>query len=312
MLDSDTSNSRWLRSRWLWEEALQTDVELVVECRNTLGEGLVWDSESGLLYWTDIEARSLLTLEPRAGRVRGIAVPERIACFAPRQVGGLVVAFASGFAFYDPETGKREDIAAFEPELVHTRLNDGRTDRQGRLVAGGFDEVEGKPISSVVRLDPDLRVTKLFNNVSCANGTCFSPDGRTMYFADTPAKQIWAFDYDPSSGALGARRTIARFDDQPGMPDGSCVDSEGFIWNAQWNGRRVVRYAPDGRIDRVVKVPALNPTCVAFGGDNLDTLYITTARYLMTAEQIAAEPQAGALFACKPGVRGLADAKFSA
>lgn len=294
-----------------WEDALVLDVELIVDCRNTLGEGLVWDADAQCLYWTDIEEKRLWMLQPGLGEVRSVAVPERIACFAPREKGGLVVAFASGFAFFDPETGAREDIAPFERGLPHTRLNDGRTDRQGRLIAGGFDEVEGKAISSVVRLDPDLRITKLFNNVTCANGTCFSPDGRTMYFADTPAKEIWAFDYAPSSGALGARRTVARFDDQPGMPDGSCVDAEGFIWNAQWNGRRVVRYAPDGRIDRVLTVPVLNPTCVTFGGADLDTLYITTARYLMSSEQIAAEPQSGALFACQPGVTGLTDAKFA-
>lgn len=287
------------------------DVEVIVDCRSTLGEGLVWDADEQRLYWTDIEQKQLWMLQPTSGEVRSIAVPERIGCFAPRKKGGLVVAFASGFAFFDPETGKREDIAPFEPELPHTRLNDGRTDRQGRLIAGGFDEVEGKAISSVVRLDPDLRITELFNNVACANSTCFSPDGRTMYFADTPTKEIWAFDYSPSDGALGARRTIARFDAQPGMPDGSCVDTEGFIWNAQWNGRRVVRYAPDGRIDRVVDVPVLNPTCVTFGGAELDTLYITTARYLMRSEQISAEPLSGALFACRPGVRGLPDAKFA-
>lgn len=287
------------------------DVELIVDCGNTLGEGLVWDADAQRLYWTDIEQKQLWMLEPGSGRVHSVAVSERIACFAPRAKGGLVVAFASGFAFFDPETGKREDIAQFEPALLHTRLNDGRTDRQGRLIAGGFDEVDGKPISSVVRLDSDLRVSKLIDHVTCANGTCFSPDGRTMYFADTPAKEIWAYDYAPADGTLGARRTIARFDDQPGMPDGSCVDAKGFIWNAQWNGRRVVRYAPDGRVDRIVAVPVLNPTCVTFGGPELDTIYITTARYLMTAEQIAAEPLSGALFACRPGVRGLPDTKFA-
>ena len=287
------------------------EVEIVTDCRNTLGEGLVWDADAQRLYWTDIEEKTLWTLEPASGAVHSIDLPERIGCFAPRKTGGLVVAFASGFAFFDPETGTREDIAPFEPEFKNTRLNDGRTDRQGRLIAGGFDEVEGKPISSVVRLDPDLRITTLIRNVGCANGTCFSPDGRVMYFADTPAKEMWAFDYRPEDGRIGARRSFARFDDQPGMPDGSCVDAEGFIWNAQWSGRRLVRYAPDGRIDRVVPVPVLNPTCVTFGGPNLDTLYITTARYLMSADQIAAEPLSGALFAFKPGVRGLVDAKFA-
>ncbi|MBX6320762.1 MAG: SMP-30/gluconolactonase/LRE family protein [Rhodospirillaceae bacterium] len=286
-------------------------VELVVDCRNTLGEGLVWDAEGGRLYWTDIEERRLWTLDPASGEARSIEAPERIACFAPRRGGGFVVAFASGFAFWDPATGERRDIAPFEPELPNTRLNDGRTDRQGRLIAGGFDEAGSGPPSSVVRLDPDLTVTTLIRGVGCANGTCISPDGRTMYFADTPRREMWAFDYDPATGALGARRTIARFDDQPGSPDGSCVDAEGFIWNAQWQGRRVVRFAPDGRVDRVIAVPALNPTCVAFGGRDLDTLYITTARYRMTPEEIAAEPVSGGLFAVRPGVRGLSDARFA-
>ncbi|MGK9170705.1 SMP-30/gluconolactonase/LRE family protein [Inquilinus limosus] len=307
MLDNEASRG----TDGIPEDALVADVELVVDCGNTLGEGLVWDSEKQRLYWTDIEQKRLWILEPTSGDVGSIAVPERISCLAPREGGGLVVAFASGFAFFDPGTGQRDDIAPFEPELPHTRLNDGRTDRQGRLIAGGFDEVEGKAVSSVVRLDPDLHVTRLLSKVTCANGTCFSPDGRMMYFADTPAGEIWAFDYSPSDGTLGKRRTIARFDDQPGMPDGSCVDAEGFIWNAQWNGRRVVRYAPDGRIDRVLEVPVLNPTCVTFGGADLETLYITTARYLMSPAQIAAEPLSGALFACKPGVRGLPDAKFA-
>ena len=293
-----------------WENPLLPEIELVTDGRNTLGEGLVWDADAQHLYWTDIEEKKLWMLEPASGAVRSVDVPERIGCFAPREAGGLVVAFASGFAFFDPETGTREDIAPFEPELKNTRLNDGRADRQGGLIAGGFDEVEGKPISSVVRLEHDLRITTLIRDVSCSNGTCFSPDGRTMYFADTPSKEIRAYDYAPD-GSLGPRRTIARFDDQPGMPDGSCVDAEGFVWNAQWNGRRLVRYAPDGRIDRIVPVPALNPTCVAFGGAALDTLYITTARYLMSADQVAAEPRSGALFAFKPGVRGLVDAKFA-
>jgi L-arabinonolactonase len=286
-------------------------VELAVDCRNTLGEGLVWDPDGQRLYWTDIQKSELWVLDPASGAARAIAAPERIGCFALRRGGGLVVAFASGFAFWNPQTGERRDIASFEPELANTRMNDGRTDRQGRLIAGGYDELGSGPLSSVVRLDPDLTVTRLIGEVGCANGTCFSPDGRTMYFADTPKREMWAFDYDTRTGALSARRTVARFDDQPGSPDGSCVDAEGFIWNAQWHGRRVVRYAPDGRVDRVLAVPALNPTCVTFGGRGLDTLYITTARLTMSAEEIAAEPVSGGLFAAKPGVKGLVDAKFA-
>lgn len=286
-------------------------VELVVECRNLLGEAVLWDHDAGRLHWVDIESKEWWTLDPTNGRTAVHQVPERIACFAPRCSGGLLAGFASGFAFYDPATGRREDIVEFEPRNPNTRLNDGRTDRQGRFVAGGFDEVEGKPVSSVVRLDADGRMTTLFDGVGCANGICFSPDGMTMYFADTNVATMWSFEYDVAGGTLGKRSIVAGFKDQPGLPDGSCVDAEGFIWNAQWSGRRVVRYAPDGRIERIVSMPVLNPTCVAFGGVNLDTLYITTARYRMSADQLGADPASGALFAIKPGVRGLPDAKFA-
>ncbi|WGS17389.1 MULTISPECIES: SMP-30/gluconolactonase/LRE family protein [unclassified Bradyrhizobium] len=287
-----------------------SEVRLVVDCRNVLGEGLTWDPSERRLYWVDIESCEIWSLDPATGQTSSQKASERVACLAPRPRGGLIVAFASGLALYDPATRERKNLAAFEPDNPNTRLNDGRTDRQGRLVAGGFDEMEGKFVSSVVRIDQDYRVTTLLRRIACANGICFSADGRTMYFADSPARTIWAYDYDDRTGAVSNRRVLNRFEDQPGLPDGSCIDAEGFIWNAQWNGRRVVRFAPDGRIDRIVPVPVLNPTCVTFGGEDLDTLYITTARYLMTPEQIAAEPQSGALFAIKPGVRGVPDKPF--
>jgi L-arabinonolactonase len=131
-----------------------------------------------------------------------------------------------------------------------------------------------------------------------------------MYFADTPTGQIWSYDYDADSGAVSNKRVFADFSDQPGIPDGSIVDAEGFLWNAQWNGYRVVRYRPDGTIDRIVDMPVMNPTCVAFGGKDLDILFVTTARYLMTPEQIEAEPLSGGLFAVKVDVQGLNEPKF--
>jgi L-arabinonolactonase len=283
------------------------DVRLAVDCRNVLGEGLTWDAAARCLYWVDIEQSEIWSLDPATGRTSSHRAPERIACLAPRPSGGLLVAFASGFALYDPKTRERRDIAAFEPGNPNTRLNDGRIDRQGRLVAGGFDEREGRPVSSVVRVERDMSVTKLIDDVTCANGICFSADGRLMYFADSPARTIWAYDYNEREGTVANRRVLNRFEDQPGQPDGSCIDAEGFIWNAQWNGHRVVRFAPDGRVDRVVPVPVLNPTCVTFGGEDLGTLYVSTARYLMTSEQLASEPQSGALFAIRPGVKGVAD-----
>jgi L-arabinonolactonase len=289
-------------------------VELVLDCRNTLGEGAVWNEADGRLWWTDIEGSRLWTHAPESGRCASHGTPERVSCLAPRRNGeGFVVAFSSGFALYDPVTGRRQDIVAFEPDQPDTRLNDGRTDRQGRLIAGGFDEKGGgRLISSVVRLDSDLTVTALFGEVGCANGICFSPDGRTLYFADSMRAEIWAFAYHPDTGGLGEKRVVATLKgSRPGIPDGSCVDADGCIWNAEWDSGAVVRWTPDGRIDRVVELPVPRPTCVAFGGADYGTLYITTARAWLSEAELANAPLSGGLFALRPGVKGVADAAFA-
>ena len=288
-----------------------SDVECVVDCQNTLGEGPAWSVDEQKLYWVDIEQSELRRYDPATKDTKVWQTPERVGSFAFRQQGGLLVAFESGMDFWDPASGQSQRIQKFEPELATTRTNDGRCDRQGRFIVGGMNETDnGDPISNVYRIDPDLSIHQIISNVTCANSTCFSPDGTVMYFADTPTGQIWAYDYDAESGAVKNRRVFADFSDQPGMPDGSIVDAEGFLWNAQWNGYRVVRYRPDGTIDRIVDIPVVNPTCVAFGGKDLDVLYVTTARYLMTPEQIEAEPLSGGLFAVKVDVQGLNEPKF--
>jgi L-arabinonolactonase len=288
--------------------------ELLLDCRNRHGEGVLWSAEHRRLYWTDIFGKAVWTLDPVTGASRAFDVPGRVCCFARRRDHGpssLVAAFDDGFAFLDLETGERRDIAAFEPDRPSTRLNDGQTDAQGRFIAGGMDEEGLKPISSVRRLDPDLTVTTLIEGVGCANSTCFSPDGRTMYFADSAGTDIFAYGYDPATGALGERRTFASLPRGSGVPDGSCTDAEGHLWNAVWEGYRVDRYAPDGRLERSIEVPVKKPTCCAFGGPDLDTLFITSSRLGESEEDSAREPQAGGLFAVRPGVRGLADKPFA-
>jgi L-arabinonolactonase len=288
-----------------------SDVECVVDCQNTLGEGPAWSVDEQKLYWVDIEQSELRRYDPATKDTKVWQTPERVGSFAFREQGGLLVAFESGLDFWDPKSGQSQRIQSFEPELATTRTNDGRCDRQGRFIVGGMNETDnGDPISNVYRLDPGLSIHQIISNVTCANSICFSPDGTVMYFADTPTGQIWAYDYDADSGAVANKRVFTDFSDQPGMPDGSIVDAEGFLWNAQWNGYRVVRYRPDGTIDRIVDMPVMNPTCVAFGGKGLDILYVTTARYLMTPKQIEAEPLSGGLFAVKVDVKGLNEPKF--
>ena len=285
--------------------------EIALDCRNLHGEGVLWNDLDGRLWWTDIHGRKLWWLEPGAGKSGSIAMPDRVCCFAPRRSGGFIVAFAKSVAFFDPASGSVSHIFSFEADQPDTRLNDGRTDRQGRFIAGGMNEGSGAPSSAVIRVDPDGSATTIISGVSCANSTCFSPDGRRMYFADSPVREIWVYDYDIDKGAPSARRVLIDLKREPGVPDGSCVDAEGAVWNAVWEGRRLVRVLPDGTVDRVVEIPTLKPTCCAFGGADLATLYVTTSRLDSTPEQLAAEPFAGSLFSFRPGVRGVPDAAFA-
>lgn len=284
--------------------------KLTVDCRNLHGEGAVWDADAGRLLWTDIEGRALWWHEPGGSRSGSLLMPERLCCFTPRKAGGLLVGFASGFAVLDLANMNVDWIARFEPDNTETRLNDGRTDRFGNFVAGGMNEVSNGFDSSVVRLSASGQLETLVDGVSCANSICFSPDGKTMYFADSPRRQILAYPYDRQTAPLGAPAVLADLRGEKGVPDGSCVDEEGGVWNAEWEGGRVVRVNVEGVIDRIVTVPVGKPTCCAFGGAKLDTLFITTSRLGERSQSILDNPLQGSLFAMKPGVRGVLDTPY--
>lgn len=261
----------------------------------------------GLVWWTDIEGRALWSFDPVTSNSTSYPMQGRVCCFAPRQSGGLIVAFADRISLLDLLAGTEKKICDFESQNPETRTNDGRTDRQGRFVVGGMNETSGKANSSVIRIDENLAVETLLEGVSCANSICFSPDGKMMFFADTPDREVLAFNYGDT---LSDRRVLASFADEPGLPDGSCVDAEGGVWNAEWEGSRVVRVSPEGKIDTIVGVPVWKPTCCAFGGPDLDILYITTSRLMSDDAALAREPHSGGLFAIKPGVKGLQDSLF--
>ena len=284
--------------------------ELIVDCKNEHGEGIFWNPSDGRIWWTDIQGRALWSFDPVTTQSASIPMEDRVCCFAPRAAGGLIVAYSDRVVLFDPETKKETLVTLFEPENPETRLNDGRTDRQGRLVVGGMNEVSGTPDSSVISIDGNLKVQTLIDQISCANSICFSPAGNTMFFADTPDREILAFDYEKGRGTLTTKRLHASFKQEPGLPDGSCVDAEGGVWNAEWEGHRVVRVAPNGTIDRVIDVPVWKPTCCAFGGPNLDTLFITSSRLMSDEATLKKEPSAGGLFAVKPGIRGVIDTPF--
>ena len=191
--------------------------------------------------------------------------------------GGFVLALDNGLHGFDPESGKLSLLVHPEPDEPGNRYNDGRCDRRGRLWIGTMDLAIRRASGSFYRVSADRTVLRLFDGITVPNSTAFSPDDRTLYFADTPRHVIWAFDFNLHAGMIGERRVFADLTGRQGHPDGSCVDAEGFLWNAEYGGRRLTRYAPDGQVDRTVELPVTHATCCCFGGDNLDTLYVTTA-----------------------------------
>ena len=289
-------------------------MELVVDGRHVLGEGIVWDDRTERLFWTDIESSELWAHTPATGALQRWPLPERLCSLALTDDDNrLLLALASGLAFFDLAGGGIDRICDVEAHLPTTRLNDGRTDRQGRFVFGVFNQAEDPkhPIGGFYRLNLDLSLERLpLGDVAIANSICFSPDGRTMYYADSATRDIRCCDYDPATGAVANLREFVAGHAAPGDPDGSTIDADGYLWSTRWGAGQVVRFAPDGRIDRVVSLPAPQPTCPAFGGPALDTLYVTTAAVGLRAGQLADAPKSGGVFAQQLPVRGLAEVRF--
>jgi len=287
-----------------------TDVRCVLPADAVLGEGALWDVTEQALYWVDIKGRRVHRYDPAGGGTAQWPVAEDVGSLALRTGGGLVLALRSGFHFLEPATGRTIRVASPEPDRLENRFNDGKTDRQGRFWAGSMHDPETAPTGALYRLDADLGCRRMIDGIVCSNALCWSPDGRTMYHADTLARVVWAWDFDPDRGEIAHRRTFRQVPEDEGAPDGATVDAEGCVWIAHWNGWRVTRYDPTGRVVRVVRLPVQRPTCPAFGGVDLDVLYVTSASIGLSAEERARQPWAGGLLALDPGVRGLAEARF--
>jgi sugar lactone lactonase YvrE len=299
-------------------------IECVLECENHLGEGPVWDVEEGRLYWVDGTGRrvgkpAIWRLDPRTGKVDHWRLDRDVGALALRRGGGAVLALDDGFYFFDFESDRLELIQQVDAEQARTRLNDGKCDRRGRFFAGGMDDREELPICALWRLDPDLRVTRVDDGIICSNGPCWSPDDRTFYFADTFQGEIWRYDYEIAAGQPSNRRRFASFQDDRGVADGSTVDEEGYLWNAQLISGDLVRYAPDGSVDRRIGMPVRNITSVMFGGDRLDEIYVTSmarVKHPAAHDRFAREarPQflAGSLFRIAGlNIRGLPEPRFA-
>ena len=289
---------------------LTTDrAHLILDCRCTLGEGIVWDERRQCLYWTDILSHRLWRLDPASGEHHDWALPEALGCLALCEDGGLLLALAKSLRrAAPPEPGHPLALtwlADVQPALgAATRSNDGRCDAAGNFVFGTKDETgRTPPLGRFFQYSHAHGLRELpLPPVAIPNAIGFSPDGRTLYCCDTVQPRILCADYDPDRASVANLRVFAEVDGGR-SPDGATVDATGGLWNAHWDGGRVVRYAPDGRVDRVVAVPGGQVSCCAIGGPDLDTLYITTAREDMDAAALARTPQAGGLFAVALGTR---------
>jgi sugar lactone lactonase YvrE len=287
--------------------AASVAVELVLDTRAELGEGPVWDDRTGVLAWVDILVGHVHRYDPATGADAVTDVGQPVGAVGLREHGGLVLAVRDGFALLDEGGATPRLLAAVEREDPDTRMNDGEVDPAGRFWAGTMELGAAPGRGSLYRLDPSGAVTRVLADVSISNGLGWSPDERTLYYIDSPMQRIDAYDYARSSGTIANRRTVAEIEPADGLPDGLAVDAEGGLWVALWGGSSVRRFTPEGRLDRTVELPVSQVSSCAFGGPDLDELYVTSAATGLAGT----EPAAGGLFRLRPRVRGLPARRFA-
>ena len=290
-------------------------VDLVLDAKATLGEGPVWSVDEQRLYWVDIMKHEIHRTDPATGKDEVRDFGEQVGCLAirakPDARGNLVAALRSGFHYVDFESGAKTFIC--DPEnKPGNRMNDGRCDPYGAFWAGTMMDPSDRKTrtGSIWRLGPDLAAREMVDDIGISNGIAFDAERKRFYCADTYAdvQTVWRFDHDPDTGTISNRRVFVTTHDLAGRPDGASVDVEGCYWVALTGGA-IARFTPDGKLDCTIETPVEKPTMCAFGGADMGTLFITSIGhgYLPQSE---GQPHAGGLFACRPGVRGIADGKF--
>jgi len=285
-------------------------VVCVAQTDDVLGEVPLWHPTENALYWIDLFKPAINRLDIRDGQVKTWTPPEKLGSFALRAQGGLLIAGRGGLSLFDLSNGHLDRIVDPEAGNPENILNDGRCDRRGRFWVGSMNKMMTSGSGRLYRFE-QRQLDVVDKGIWVPNSICWSPDDRRMYFADSHLRTIFAYEFDIDRGVIGRRQEFAAMGNIPGVPDGSSVDSEGFVWNAVFDGGCLVRYAPDGRTDRVVPLPVSRPTACTFGGPDFATLFVTTSRFRLPPEKLATEPHAGGLLAIDVGVRGLPEPLFA-
>ena len=286
-------------------------ISLACEATAIIGEGPLWVVREQRLYWLDLGAATIFRLDPATGR------NERVDARLDGYVGGMVERASGGFVLvdhrgafhFDPRSGALARLGKLAA-APHTVFNDAKCDRTGNLWTGTKHDGETDAIGSLFRLKTDLSSDTIDTGLICANGPAFSPDGRHAYFTDSNSYAVYRYAIDTRSNAVGPREIFARTTKEEGEPDGMTVDAEGCLWVALWGGWRVRRYTPDGKVERDVMLPVPQPTAPQFGGPDMTTMFVTSARRGLEGAALAAAPLSGSVFAVDTGVRGLVESRF--
>lgn len=287
-----------------------TEILVVREMQDTLGEAPMWHGGESALYWIDALKPAIHRLDA-AGEVRSSSLPCPIGSFVFRRQGGLIGALETGFAAIDLDAGTTEPILHPEPERAGNLLNDGKCDRRGRYWCGSRDAALTSPSGALYRLDPDLSCRRMDDGFIVSNGIAFSPDDSVMYFADSRAATVYAYDFDIAEGRIRNRRVFVSTREIGGRPDGATVDRDGYYWCALVHGGAVARFDPKGRLDRKIALPVKQPTMCTFGGAGLDILYVTSSTALVPEAERAGQKLAGSLLAIhEVGAKGLPEPFF--
>ncbi|MFO1505012.1 MAG: SMP-30/gluconolactonase/LRE family protein [Steroidobacteraceae bacterium] len=277
----------------------------------SVGEGPVWDVQTSSLFWIDILEKRVYRLS-LAGQIQSWAVPQIIGSMAIRRGGGAIVALANGVHTLDFDTGQCKPLASSPDLNEQVQLADGKVDRLGRFVVGSSDRGMKEARGKLYVLEPNATVLRqIDSDIFLANGPCWSPDDRTFYHADSIRKLIYAYDYDIDDGVVSRRRPFASTESLGGIPDGATVDTDGCVWSAICEGAKLVRFRPDGGIDRMIEMPVKLPGSVMFGGPRLDRLFVPTLSPAFMGRP--ADPLDGSLYVIDGlGVQGIAEPRFGA